>query len=537
MKLSNAGECLSFGLGHELMQRGYDGDNIPNYNLKAFITYFALIGYLSETTVKGICCILDRDIDSVSQMKHHFSEISKLLIRDLKKHVVFTDFEELTLELNKITIPDWTFETEGALLDLYPQVYLIHDMIYYMKEDNGRYYFRCVHTRKADELMEYSQDFFEDFDDALIEYDDTNHTISNKYSEIMGFCEEIQVFYLRFKHSNAVYAEYHVDTKQEVIHHYKCFGVVNNKFPVVEVEKKLSVVVGSEIKPIKDVDTMEEYEVKDGYIYVSPSYVMPVMFRPYVLLLDGERTEISHSEAVRYVLDKMRQDIFDCRGFLFRNAKENIEEDSDKDVTVFSLDYIDNFFLGKYNLAEDKMARIYHFIVRLLKSYLSSDEDVLDYFFMLAEVTKRLTRDGDVGFISEGVYWRLNEMHLTGKLSSVIKDVGELKKILLQDAYWDDESIAAERVSKINSGQVGYFTFARGRISAHTENIENTVCIGDMLMARWQESPGVVTYSLETGSYDIHYQRELSKDEVRMVLDTFHIIDAAYRIIIDRCPR
>ena len=64
-----------------------------------------------------------------------------------------------------------------------------------------------------------------------------------------------------------------------------------------------------------------------------------------------------------------------------------------------------------------------------------------DYFLMFSDVSKRRYKGVTSNFIDEGIYWQLNEMHITGKLSRVIKDIDKLKKKLLKDTYWNDEMI------------------------------------------------------------------------------------------------
>lgn len=534
MEYRKAGECLSYGLGHELI-RNEDPSDKHNLNLKAFVTYFALKGYLSKDTVARVRTVLDREADNLSMKKNQFMQLSKLLVRDLKRKFTFDDFEQLVGVLNNTEIPSWVFETKGILMKLFPQVYLVHELLYYMIEDEDRHYFRCIHISSAEDLLEFSQDFFEDFDTDMVSYSETNHTISTKYSEILGFNEETMTFYMKYRHTNKMYVEYHADTKQEIIHRYRCFGVVNNKFPVIEVDNTISVVIGYEIKKIKDKDIREDYEVKDGYIYVYPTYRVPTMFRPYALMLDGSRLEISQNEAAAYVMERVKSDICDFRSLFLSDEEDKLKTGEHKDDVEFSLDYFDSFLIGRYDLEDDKEARTYHFIVKLLAIYLPTDKDVLDYFFLLSDVSKRLTKDRNTHFIGEGVYWRLNELHLTGKLSRVIKDKDKLKKKLLQDAYWEDESMDTDSFESICAEYVGYFSIAKGKIVAHTEEIKNAMCIGDMLFAKWLDRPGVVAYNLESGSYEIQYNRELTKEEVQLILEAYHIVDVAYCISIDKC--
>ena len=121
----------------------------------------------------------------------------------------------------------------------------------------------------------------------------------------------------------------------------------------------------------------------------------------------------------------------DFRNFFFISEHERLEREKNSSQTVFSLNYVDGILDGRYDLEDNKSARMYHFIVKLLKGYLPPDKDVLDYFFMFSDVSKRRYKGVTSNFIDEGIYWQLNEMHITGKLSRVIKDIDKLKKKLL----------------------------------------------------------------------------------------------------------
>lgn len=526
MIFREAGECLSYALGNELI-RGDEKINKHNYHLKAFITFFALKGYLTEDTIRKVQKLTKLEIKGIVQLKNQFRELSKVLVKDLKKNFEFSDFTELITKLNKISIPNWVFEAKGTLFELLPQVYQVRDVIYYLTEVKGKYYFRCIHICEIDNVMNFEYDFFEDFDTDMVSYEETNHTISTKYSKVLGFNECTMTFYMKYRHSNKMYAEYHVDTKQEIVHYNKCYGVAENRLPIIDKGENLSVAVGNNIKKIKKRDIREEYVVKSGYIYVYPTYRVPSMFRPYILLIDGERMDISSQEAFDYVMERIDNDIYDFTSLMY-------EDEETLDASVFTLEYLDKLLDRKYDLEENKDARRYHFIVKILKKYLPADEDVIDYFLLLSDASKRLEKEKDIKFIDDDLFWRLNELHLTNQLAAVIKNKEEFKKVLLQDAYWEEEITEDTYPLSISNEYVGYFDIKNGKIISFVEKIENAMCIGSMLLATWQDKPGIVAYNLDSGAYEIRYNRELNKNEVQGILEAYHIFDAAYCVSIDR---
>ena len=212
----------------------------------------------------------------------------------------------------------------------------------------------------------------------------------------------------------------------------------------------------------------------------------------------------------------------DFRNFFFISEHERLEREKNSSQTVFSLNYVDGILDGRYDLEDNKSARMYHFIVKLLKGYLPPDKDVLDYFLMFSDVSKRRYKGVTSNFIDEGIYWQLNEMHITGKLSRVIKDT-----------YWNDEM----RKNDIATGftrYVGAFDFQGGKLIAMVEKEDNARCIGDLLVANLDKKRGMVALNIETGAYEIQYIRELTSEEVNMIFSGFHIVDVAYRISVEK---
>lgn len=533
MEFMKAGECLSCGLGHELMKK----DPTKQENLKAFVTFFALKGYLSARTVEVVQEVVGRDSNGGADLRARFIRLAKLFVEDFKKSFEFSDYEQLTNELNKINIPSWVFATKGRLLDMFPNAYLVNELIYYIVNDEGKRYFRCIHVANIKDMLKYRKDYYENFIVDMFSDDEINYTISTKYSEILGFNKETKTFYLKYRHTQAMYAEYHVDTKQEKICRYHCLGVVDNKFPIIEKDNCLAAVVGETVKKIKHKDVREKYEFTEGGILVLPAENYPIMFKPYILQIDGQRREISQNQVICFIWKQIQNDMHDFRVLVLNREIERIEQHETPKDMVFSLEYLDDLLVGRLDLESNKAARTYQSIVALLKKYLPSEEDVMDYLFLLAEVSKRLSEDVDERFIGEKTYWLLNELHSAGKLSKIITNKNKLKNKLLEGAYWTDERLKAEKSDEALGMKcfdyVGYFAFSKGKFDAHTVKISEALHIGDMMFVNWADAPGAVAYNLEAGAFEIRYDRELSKKEVEKVLEAFGIINDAYCVCID----
>lgn len=222
----------------------------------------------------------------------------------------------------------------------------------------------------------------------------------------------------------------------------------------------------------------------------------------------------------------------DFRNFFFISEHERLGREKNSSQTVFSLNYVDGILDGRYDLEDNKSARMYHFIVKLLKGYLPPDKDVLDYFFMFSDVSKRRYKGVTSNFIDEGIYWQLNEMHITGKLSRVIKDIDKLRRSSLK-IHIGREMIKNDIATGFTR-YVGAFDFQGGKLIAMVEKEDNARCIGDLLVANLDKKRGMVALNIETGAYEIQYIRELTSEEVNMIFSGFHIVDVAYRISVEK---
>ena len=81
----------------------------------------------------------------------------------------------------------------------------------------------------------------------------------------------------------------------------------------------------------------------------------------------------------------------DFRNFFFISEHERLGREKNSSQTVFSLNYVDGILDGRYDLEDNKSARMYHFIVKLLKGYLPPDKDVLDYDILEERVLEQLS--------------------------------------------------------------------------------------------------------------------------------------------------
>ena len=361
MILTKVGDCLIYGLEKEFTQKKTSGSG-HDY-LKSVIIYFWLQGRLSRKSVEECKILLSNTVDSVQESIRN--DILEILIRELRQKIFFPDTDSFFKILNTRYIPEWIYKNRNVIWNLLPNIYMVDSLLYYIININERYYFRKVHIvrlKSAEDLTEFAQDLYEDRDGDLSNDDYENHTLSNSYCEIMAYDEIAGRFFLRMVHNYSMYAEYDIHTGQEIVHYNcRCIGIMGNNIPVVETEGNLCAVIGGRKQMIRHSDCMETYEIRKEYIVVKPRICGPVMFEPYRITLEGKREEMAYAERSEYMLEKILDDIWNPDGML-RLYRRKI-----KNVSVFSLAFLDTYLKEKYNLEKVKEARIYHFLVEILE--------------------------------------------------------------------------------------------------------------------------------------------------------------------------
>ena len=524
MEIEKAGDILSYGLGNELLAVK-NINNMPKHHyLIAFVTYFAAIGMISHASLDKIVLALRAISTNTATLVSKV--IARVILTDLNHHMSFSNFDELREELNKTAIPQWVLRENNPLIELKNNVYIVDDLIFFIREKDRRFCFRCVNEREVDDIFNYYFDLDSDNYGADSEQAQC-YTISHRYSRILAYDADRRVFLLQFLHSDNMYAEYYVDKKQEVVHHHKCLGVIGN-LAVIEADGMLAVALGDKITSLKPLDSNEKYEIKNCSIFVSVSGYKSGVFRPYFLLPDGTRADASYDEAAYYVLNRIKEDVesFKFHPFI---KKWTIY----RSITLFSLDFIENEFLENCDLIDNDIAREYYHITQLLKAHLPGDKDVLGYFYVMADISNRMCA-WDKHLIGDEMCRLLDDLETVGMLGDALQTVDSFTAKLRKFADLKEDVIDGEPEDVTSEGLVGFFTINGDKIEAQKVSTDKAVRVADILMAPWQDSPGSVIYGLETGGFEIQYTRLLNTNEIRMILDEFGLEDYCYRVSIGR---
>lgn len=518
MNLYKAGECLNYGLGRELMLG--DKAEIKNYHLKVFVTYFGLVGYIKRDDISRIVDILIKD----RNMQKVFVLLTNIIVKNLKEHFEFEDTDSLFNALNTIEIPYWVFRLVPDLFDVLPNAYYVDDRIYYIVNIADKYYFRSVDPNETSGVKLFRRIWDGPFND-----DDFGCTISTNYSKILSYDENSKIFYLRSHSVYDLYCEYHVDTKQEHLKHYRCVGVLSKKYPVVFANGYLSVIVNNKIKNLKEKDFYENYCIKNDRIFVTMTSISQVAFKPYYLDVEGNRTEASYSEAKEYLIDSIDRDTM---GQVFGSSQKFALKKTD----ILSFKVLNDCFCRDNLDLDETYILVYKRALEILKKYLSEDDDIVDILYAISDASKKLKKMISIHFMyAEGVA-RLEELHLAGKLKEVISDAKKLNEALLEGEEWDDKRLKGLNaiVGEGSCGQIGCFDIENGMLTRVTKGgIEKGQCIGNQLILPNAIESGIVSKNIENGIYEVQFNRELSEDEIDMILEEFSIDECFYHIIID----
>ena len=523
--LNKAGECLRYALGNELHAKDIDG--IPNH-LMAFAAYFFLMDKLDRNSANWFSNILRRRDYLDTDFKTFYRELSGFIVQNLKKHFHFDDSESMFAALDKVTIPDWAFVAAQEIMHLLPDVYLVKDRLYYLIERREGYYFRSVDlTTDADEIPGFDEGISAD-------RSDTNRTVSKSYSRIIGYNPDEKVFYLQPKNTGEMFAVYDVDNDYETLYHYRCHGILGNVFPLIENDGYLAVIINGKVKPVRKIDPSEEYMAIGDYIRVEPAFGQPAFFKPYKLMIDGVRAEYSYDEQAAFLVAKIREQLDgDRRGFLGALfGKGNPESSAYAKGQIISPAYIDEI-LNSYDLDENRDARMYHIINRYLKESIPEDQDVLEYWYMFADVSRKLVGEPTSDLIDEAVYWRLNEVVLQGKLPKAIKTADTLRELLLKVTSWEESSPAEMKNGSDSEMKVGCFEFAGADLISERSEPGKMIVVGNNLMPENMNRPGIVFLDLEYGNNVVRYPRFLNKAEREKVLLDFSLEEENCRFCTD----
>ena len=521
MLFQKVGDCLRYGLYHELFNQKEENNN---YYLLSALIFLYLKRYIPRNEMDILMQLEVRSHYKKECLDDFFEHMKEILTNCLKRYFEFKESTDIFEVLNNITIPKWIFQTVYGLIKLYPQVYFVEDYLYYLMLTDENYRFRYINVNLIESLDNFGHNSFADWNEEIAPFEPWQE-IGDMYSEIIGYNAEMQVFYLKLENA-FMYAEYWVETEQTVLHNNRCYGVIGNRYPVIKAGRYLAIVDEKDNNIIvKETDRLEEYSVDSDRIFVTPSRIMPLFFKPYFLSMNGQRYEASYEIAKRFWLNRMSDDIPSLwYGDIFAEGYYNLD--------FVSLNFLNKLFRENYAKGY-QTTRTQYFIVKLLEKYLPKDTDVLDWCFMLSDVSKRLCKEKYYEQWSGDLYRLLSKLHISGQLKVAAGNVEDFRKMLLKTAYWTDERL--NTISQEDSEKLGFFEFDREKVRVEIVELEEAACVGNLLIPTCGSLSGIVMYNIETGNFEIQCNRRLENYQIFKVKEAFGIEENC-RIIISGIP-
>ncbi len=521
--LHKAGDCLRYALGTELFcerEKEYD-------HFAAFTAYFALTEKLKVDSVFRLSMLL-HEAGPIKRRESPYQEeffeaLTEIIISDLRKHYVFQDSEELFRILNKEEIPTWVFANATNIVKMFPDICLIGNKVYFITGEE------CLFIGTKPEQMEHAFDY-ED------EEERRHGLISTLYSSILGYDTRKGVIYLELKNSPDLYAVYHADHDQEVFYHDKWIGLLENAIPIVVDDGYLSAVHDDKKHRIKKMDSDERYSADGDYVLVKPSRQSKTVFQPYMLRMDGSIAECPYSERMRFLVSQIETDLRkedELSGFGCVMSGESLSVKCD---SLFTLDFLDKL-VDAHKECDKKIAFHYKYCIVRLGAFFEKDRDMLDYFYMLGDLSKRLQKK-ESEFLSEELLLKLHDLN-EKKLEAVVSAPELLKEYLLENAFSDREKKGSQsRKKRVRKPQIGSFELSGIQIHERIADPSQVCVLGSSLVPVALKAPGLVSYNLETAVYEIVYPRILSDQEMGKVISAFSLIHhEKYRFYVDERRR
>lgn len=526
-EINRVGDFLKKGLSEEIL----NGEQAGNYSsLKCAIITLVLKGYLKQEELKEIVALIDK-ANTLIDKEELLDEIIEFLSNGLKKSFPFKSSEDFFEQLNEVEIPYSMLFAERYLWDIMSQAYVVDDSLYYIVKYNDINFFRQTKLYNLMGCNHFSYSLFEDSYSDAEEVEDgpygDNYTISHSYNRILGFNPEKRVLYLQSSYLKESYTEYYIDTRQEEkVYHDYCYGVANNKYPIVKNRNKIALIMddGSK-KDIKEIKDYEEYEAKENYILVNRKDFSNRYFRPYRLYYSGEIDNAPYKYALKSLLSDISFDIcyYACRRELLDFFKEH----------EFTLSNFLLFFKENYEIVERlKTGRYYYILIEKLMKYFDDDQNCLDLFCEVLDIALR-TKEGYKSAIGVEVCKAISNMEESGELNSCRNNVQEFKRILGIHIPINEKYKKKKEEDKKAKLLIGCFKEVDGEIVANKTTREFGKFYGNQLVPQRITEPGVVSYNKADKCFYIQYNRLLSDDELLQISDEFGLEDQACKVIVE----
>ncbi len=514
MKLTRLGDCLNYGLTKQVPENEFRFE----YFMSALL-YLFFHGYVERRYAVRIYSMISNTYSLDVEPEENMEKILAILVTQISKKMEFATYEEMINGLNRSIIPRWIYNKCQWLCNMLEEICFIDSKVYYIEREDNRMMLCYLDTEYIDE---------ENDDDERMEE-------ASGFAEILGFNQEEGILYLRPSYISFAYVEYHVRTGEEIFNHQSCLGLMGKSVVVetkIETQNYLALKVGGKIIPLRPFTNLENYIIDGDELYVFPAFGMPKMFVPFRYNKKGEQLEFSYTIRKRYLLSQLQGEPRVASSIYERNSmfvdKTYLEEEK------FTLKFLSEYFIQRCIENCSNAWSVCSFVTQIFSEYFDDTMDLMDYFYMLLEVSRRKEQLVRGEGISKTVFLQLERLETRDELKEYIYDLEKLREVLLEDCYWDDEKAENRGKKRFIDDRIGAFDFCDGQIETDEIPIIRGISIGNtLMMPQHSDKRGRVVYDFNSAKYYISYFRRLSSLEVELVQDAFCIENRPKKIIIN----
>ena len=518
------GETLGYALKEEITNtnRAKEGDMLF---LKSSIITMYFEDLINHNDIKKVRDLLSAYKYGVIETDFILAETLAIIANALKNKIKFDDFEEMLSKLNEIEMKyPWVLSMCNKLFELIPEVVVLCDKVFFMKHDTNSILSRFCYINLEEIQQEVIR--YEQLDDSGFVVD-----VSSNYKKMYGYNSKKKVIYLEPAALDDVYVEYYVETHQEKVIHNKCEGMISDLL-LIETEGCLAYKKDEEVNVIKTISEFERYTIDGNHIYVTPSLLQPSVFKPYWLSVNGIVIPTSYQGAANYIWNLMKP----YKSPFVEKVIEsgiNTEGWSLAEKNPFNLKSLKEYFYTLGCPEVNKESRLYLFLITTLSKYIDTEVDVLDYFYLILDVSRKYEQYFMKATLSERLLIHIEELDVSGRLNECIHDLTKLRDVLMEKAYWTSERLEKRFDRNPNKQQVGYFDIKGDDIYTVAISVHDGVFVGNLVMMPGERQRGIVAYDVNRDAFVIQYTRLMTEDEIEEIADTYNIENEMLQIIVE----
>ena len=519
-KTITVGDALEVGLLSELFT------NSDNSNIKAAVSYLYLNDFISPRGVLKIQVLVSLSnvlkFDDQDKRCKQLCDIVFELMNDWKfaSKVRLNSLDALFAYTAKMEIPEWMIQKVDEIYEYIPDVKYLNDCIFYLTKESGNTIMVGEHV------------------DGLAH---SKNLLYAAVDDIEGVNKDSGIIYLTSNNIHDHHFEYHINEQYLKVIDKELIGVADGT-PIYRIKGQIGFITNNKFHKILNISPGEFYEVRDGYILVSPEETAVDIFKPFIVFLDGRKRLCSDS----YVRNRIWMRII---SYLNIHTPSSIsitsmvlDKDVDIDKDIDTPDFTVNGIKGKLKdllgdrLYIDKSAIQFDQVLDILSRHCDPDGfDVTDLLYTLISAERHYHTDySDVYGFTNMVYFRLLDLEETDNLDELLDNLEILKDKMIIIDEKEDKDEYNEKSNSSDTTWVGSFEFNNEEMEFSKSHLSGATIFEDLAMYPPQKVKykGLVNYNTKINKYFIHYPRNLDIDEIASVINEFSIdVDDYYLVV------